>query len=709
MPEGPVDLQGQPLFNLDKKNVQEVKGEFQSISDVVNLIAQKINASNDGLKKQSDIQKVITVQKKKETEYHKKLTGFKDNYLASSKEVGKLERAMNKDIWGRFKLSAKIAKQSNLTGEQKQKFHKRNIAALIAQNRERAKELIRQKATLAPLRGGLKIMEGIAQIPIVGKLVGASEAAEVMRDRFKESGSVLQSLGAGIMSMGKSLMKNIVVGVVTFLIKGVLEFNKQMVGLQRQFLMTREEAGKFRDTLSVAADKSGDILANELYLQETNAKINQLRGSAVVMREQDLITANRIVKAEVMSVEATAELAKMSNIHGKNIKETYRSQIRAAKLMMNERKVRLDFKSVLEATNKVSGQIRAQLGANPEAIAKAVTLAKSFGMELEDIKGISSALLDFEGSIAKELEAELLTGKELNLERARLAALTGDYDTLMKEINANVGDFYEFSQLNVLQQDALAQSLGMSSDQLSEMLLKEADLEAMKAKAIEDNDKDLQQKLEQLTLQQEFNAAIVKLKQALMKYIVPNIEEFVTKMKSADKFASNLGDTIKTVVNGALDAMGYILTARIGQMGVMMAMQAAIAGMKYGAIGALVLTGALIGGSWLLINQTKQKAEAMFSSAEDAMIDPDGGLVVSGKKGTIQLDPEDQIIAGTDLGGMNKKGLMSEMVSELKLLRDDITNLQIAVNVNVTPDRFAGRDAEYGKIKTDAMYDSFYD
>ena len=77
MPEGPVDLQGQPLFNLDKKNVQEVKGEFQSISDVVNLIAQKINASNDGLKKQSDIQKVITVQKKKETEYHKKLTGLK--------------------------------------------------------------------------------------------------------------------------------------------------------------------------------------------------------------------------------------------------------------------------------------------------------------------------------------------------------------------------------------------------------------------------------------------------------------------------------------------------------------------------------------------------------------------------------------------------------------------------------------------------------
>jgi hypothetical protein len=194
-----------------------------------------------------------------------------------------------------------------------------------------------------------------------------------------------------------------------------------------------------------------------------------------------------------------------------------------------------------------------------------------------------------------------------------------------------------------------------------------------------------------------------------MKYIVPNIEKFVTKLNAADKFASNLGDTIKKVVNGALETMGWLLTLRIAQMGVMMAMQAAIAGMKMGAVAGLLVTGALITGAWLLVNNAKSKAEGMFSEAEDAGIDSEGGLVVSGKKGTIQLDPEDQIIAGTDLMGMNKKGLMTEVVNELRNLRTDVNNLELAVNVVVSPDRFAGRDAEYGKLKTDAMYDTFYD
>ena len=84
------------------------------------------------------------------------------------------------------------------------------------------------------------------------------------------------------------------------------------------------------------------------------------------------------------------------------------------------------------------------------------------------IAGISSNLLNFHSSIEAELTAELFIGKQLNLEKARLAALTGDYKTLMEEINKNVGDFGDFTKLNVLQLDALAKSVGMTSDKLSD-------------------------------------------------------------------------------------------------------------------------------------------------------------------------------------------------------------------------------------------------
>ncbi len=45
------------------------------------------------------------------------------------------------------------------------------------------------------------------------------------------------------------------------------------------------------------------------------------------------------------------------------------------------------------------------------------------------------SLLNFETSIENELKAELITGKQLNLERARAAALTGDFQLnwLIKE------------------------------------------------------------------------------------------------------------------------------------------------------------------------------------------------------------------------------------------------------------------------------------
>jgi hypothetical protein len=45
----------------------------------------------------------------------------------------------------------------------------------------------------------------------------------------------------------------------------------------------------------------------------------------------------------------------------------------------------------------------------------------------------------------------------------------------------------------------------------------------------------------------------------------------------------------------------------------------------------------------------------LLGSIKDGVIDPKGGIVVSGEKGSIQLDKDDSIIAGTDLFGGNKK------------------------------------------------------
>ena len=211
---------------------------------------------------------------------------------------------------------------------------------------------------------------------------------------------------------------------------------------------------------------------------------------------------------------------------------------------------RLNIKEVMEATGQVSGQIKAQLAANPEAIAKAVAVAKQFGMELKDIESTSKSLLQFESSIEAELKAELLTGKQLNLEKARLAALTGDYETLAREINEQVGTFADFSQMNVLQQDALAASLGMTSDGLSEQLLKKANLVELAQEARAEGNEELALQLEARSASEKFQDVVTKIQTIFSDLVGGPLAGFI------DLLGSALG-----ILNPVFTVVGYIAGA----------------------------------------------------------------------------------------------------------------------------------------------------
>ena len=68
------------------------------------------------------------------------------------------------------------------------------------------------------------------------------------------------------------------------------------------------------------------------------------------------------------------------------------------------------------------------------------------------------------------MEAEVLLGKNLNLDKARQLSLAGDLEGLQKEILKNVGSEAEFNAMNVVQRQALAKSLGMNVADLGKMV-----------------------------------------------------------------------------------------------------------------------------------------------------------------------------------------------------------------------------------------------
>jgi hypothetical protein len=69
-----------------------------------------------------------------------------------------------------------------------------------------------------------------------------------------------------------------------------------------------------------------------------------------------------------------------------------------------------------------------------------------------------------------------LLGKEFNFEVARSAALFGDLETVASEVNKQIGSAADFTEMNVIQQNALAKTFGLQREELADILVQQENL-----------------------------------------------------------------------------------------------------------------------------------------------------------------------------------------------------------------------------------------
>ncbi len=413
----------------------------------------------------------------------------------------------------------------------------------------------------------------------------ASKSARVAAGQGK---GMFESLTAGFKSLGPSILvafKPIIGGL---LLKSLTDADKELVEVQRNLALSRSEAIGFRASLVEAANASGDINVTTTAILKTFNAINKELGFQGKFNTENLVTATRLLDVVGLSEQATANLASAAEVRGTLLEDEYKTILDTTYELQRQTGVQFSNKEILEAVGLVTGQVRANLGANPKAIAEAVTQAKLFGAELDDVVGASKALLDFESSITSELEAELLLGRNLNLERARSAALQGDQATVAAELAKNAQDFESFTKLNVIQQDALASSLGMQSDQLSDILFKQF-TQGKTAQELRALGKDeLADRLESQTLQEKFTKSVGKLKSVFV--------DVVTAFTP-----------ILDVLGAALEFIGQIIS---GLNSISPALGAAATGAAAGAIFGLpgIITGVALGLAGGMINSGTQSS-----------------------------------------------------------------------------------------------------
>jgi hypothetical protein len=113
-------------------------------------------------------------------------------------------------------------------------------------------------------------------------------------------------------------------------------------------------------------------------------------------------------------------------------------------------------------------------------MAKMAIHAKELGLNMGTVAKITDSLMDFESSMTAEMEASVILGRQINLNKARQLAYEGKTAEAAAEVLKQMGSISEFNKLGYHEREALAAAAGMEVSELRTALqLKEKSREAI--------------------------------------------------------------------------------------------------------------------------------------------------------------------------------------------------------------------------------------
>jgi len=343
----------------------------------------------------------------------------------------------------------------------------------------------------------------------------------------------------------------------------------QTTELAKSLGIGKDQARGLYQNFSDYAKSTGDAFVTAKKLMEAQSELTQQLGISVKYTDKQAEDFSRLTKLMGLSVEQAGKLARMSIVNGKSIEDTTKAIIKGSAASQRTNKISVDQREILKDVSNLSAGILVKFNQNPEALGRAVVEARKLGISLEEVDKIGDSLLDWQSSIQNELEAELITNKQINLEKARYAALTGDQATLMQEVANQAGSLAEYQDMNIIAQRSLSQAFGMSRDEMSKMLLEqekinklgdvsqmtlEQQLEALKAQG-EPIDSVLYKQIQQQSIQEKFNNAIEKMQDLIGNLAAGPLGDLLNVFA---EIASNAG--VLYTIMGAIAAMSLVKT-----------------------------------------------------------------------------------------------------------------------------------------------------
>jgi len=295
----------------------------------------------------------------------------------------------------------------------------------------------------------------------------SKEAMEAMAGEAEKAGKSVSKLavamkGVGILADAAAKVLTDPAVVIGAIVDGFFDLNKAGVEFGQMTGQAADAMHGVNTEVATAVDmlKTATSVTKELGLN-----------AAAVFTPQQIGQISDMATLLGLSEQAAGRLGLMMKTTGQSADQLGESVYETVSGLNEAGRSAVAPRQVLDDVLTASEDIALSLGNNPKQLAAAATAARAFGMTLSQVDKIADSLLDFESSIEAELEAQLLTGKNINMAKARELALNNDLAGLAKELEKQGVSAVEFSKMNRIQQEATAKALGMSRQELSKSLL----------------------------------------------------------------------------------------------------------------------------------------------------------------------------------------------------------------------------------------------
>ena len=470
-------------LDAQEKSLDTISSKIEDQKEKVNEIAAEYKEQLKTSAKLKGIEKDITDFAKEKVLYSQAIDGYDQSSLLTSKAKEALES-------GRVGKSQAILEIASLERDLMKEVVAGNLDLEDVQGRQA--EIVQDLASKYELTG-----EEVDNI--TGAVEGQFNSVAALNEELNKSNAlgisnrdILKSQQEAL-SEQDDMLKDLKAGATKYIgvfSNGFLAFGAVSKFLADQVLSTRDLAKNLGVSQGTAFKLGKQTKLLKLEFAGMGMDFTEAQ-SQMVANASDLseVTYGNVKAVGIMSERYGVSANEAANLRKIQLDITGGSEDAADALTAGAI-------ALAEANDIAPGQILSDMASNSEEFARfgaegakrmalTAVATKKIGIEMASLVSASRGLLDIENSINAEMEAEVMLGRELNLETARAAALQGDHLTVVKELAKEFGSVEDFQNLSVLQQEAAAAAAGLTVEEMTKMLANQHKITNLKGEELE--------------------------------------------------------------------------------------------------------------------------------------------------------------------------------------------------------------------------------